>query len=65
MSPVKFPWPVSGLRTFGSSRLVEHRSYHDESRDIEGGQRPEITKAQNDESPKNVRALPGIAVTRQ
>jgi hypothetical protein len=29
-----------------------HSSYHEESRGIEGGQRPEITNARNDESPK-------------
>ena len=50
---VKFPRPISGFRTFGFSRFMEHSSYHDESRGIEGGQRPEITKARNDESPKS------------
>jgi hypothetical protein len=50
---VKFPQPISGFRTFGLSRFMEHSSDHEESRGIEGGPRPEITKARNNESPKS------------
>jgi hypothetical protein len=42
---VKFPRSISGFRPFGFSRFMEHSLYHDESRGIEGGQRPKITKA--------------------
>jgi hypothetical protein len=49
---VKFPRSISGFRTFGFSRLMDHSAFHEESRGIDGGLRPEITKARNDESPK-------------
>jgi hypothetical protein len=52
------PRSISGFRTFGFSCLGPHSTYQTESRGIEAGQRPEITKTRNDERPKEfVRCL--------
>ena len=54
---VKLPRSISGFRTFRFSRSMAHSPYYEESRVIKFGQRPEITKARNDESPQKCHYL--------
>jgi hypothetical protein len=51
----------SPFRTFGFSCARPQSSYQVESRGIEGGQRPELTPARNDDSPRKRTARTALA----